>query len=68
MSTNIVLPCVLYVQKLMAFITYPTIEIGCLDQIIPEAISPVAKACQVAKKSVWASFAQGASTAVSCSH
>ena len=45
-----------------------TIEIGCLDHFMPEAISWVAKACQAAKKFVWALFEQGTRTAVSCSY
>ena len=35
---------------------------------MPETISQVAKTCQVAKKSVWELFEQGACTAVSCSY
>ena len=45
-----------------------TIEIACLGHFMPETISQVAKACQVAKKSVQALFEQGAHTAVSCSY
>jgi len=45
-----------------------TIEIGCLGHFMPEAISRVAKACQVAKKTVPTLFEQGARIAVSCSH
>ena len=35
---------------------------------LPETISRVAEACQVAKKTVWTLFEQGARTAVSCSY
>jgi len=35
---------------------------------MPETISRVAKACQVAKKTVRTQFEQGAHTAVSCSY
>ena len=35
---------------------------------MPETISRVTKVCQLAKKSVWALFEQGARTAVSCSY
>jgi len=45
-----------------------TIEIGYLGHFMPEIISRVAKACQVAKRSVWALFEQGARTSVSCSY
>ena len=45
-----------------------TVEIACPGHFKPETISQVAKACQVAKKSVQALFEQGAHTAVSCSY
>jgi len=45
-----------------------TIEIGCLGHFMPETISGVAEACQVAKRFVRALFEQGTHTAVSCSY